>query len=155
MPNNVTNLFFEPGPETGGLEIMAAEPRTRVELPLYLTAIQAGWPSPADDYLDKALDLNEYLIRHPAATYYVRVAGESMSPDLHPGDILVVDRAVEPANGKMVVAVIDGEFTVKRVRIDGDRLFLMPENPEYPPIEITEQCDCEIWGVVTGVVRKV
>lgn len=142
-----------PGP---GLEIMGFEKRARVELPLYLAAVQAGFPSPADDFIDKTLDLNEYLIRHPAATFFVRVAGESMTgAGLNPGDILVVDRAIEPAGNKIVVAAVGGELTVKRIREDRGRLFLAPENPDYPPIEITEDTDFEIWGVVVSVVRKI
>jgi DNA polymerase V len=138
-----------------GLEILGFEKRSRIELPLYLAAVQAGFPSPADDFIDKTLDLNEYLIRHPAATFFVRVAGESMTgAGMHPGDVLVVDRAVEPADNKIVVAVVDGELTVKRIREDRGRLFLAPENPEYPPIEITEETGFEIWGVVTSVIHK-
>lgn len=139
-----------------GLEILGFEKRSRVELPLYLAAVQAGFPSPADDFIDKTLDLNEYLVRHPAATFFVRVAGESMTgAGMHPGDVLVVDRAVEPADNKIVVAVVDGELTVKRIREDRGRLLLAPENPEYPAIEITEDTGFEVWGVVVSVIRKV
>lgn len=139
-----------------GMEFLGFEQRSRVELPLYLAAVQAGFPSPADDFIDKTLDLNEYLIRHPAATFFVRVAGDSMiGAGMHPGDILVVDRAIEPAGNRIVIAAVGGELTVKRIRAERGRLFLAPENPDYPAIEITEDTDFEIWGVVVSVIHKV
>jgi DNA polymerase V len=138
------------------MELLGFEQRSRVELPLYLAAVQAGFPSPADDFIDKTLDLNEYLIRHPAATFFVRVAGESMlGAGMHPGDILVVDRAIEPAGNRIVIAAVGGELTVKRIRAERGRLYLAPENPDYPAIEITEDTDFEIWGVVVSVIHKV
>jgi DNA polymerase V len=140
---------------TAGLEVLGFEKKSRVELPLYLAAVQAGWPSPADDFVDKTLDLNEHLVRRPAATFFLRVAGESMSgAGMSPGDILVVDRAEEARNNKVVVAALNGELTVKRVRKKAGKLYLAPENPEYPPIEVTPDMDFEIWGVVTSVIHK-
>jgi len=124
-------------------------------LPIFLSAVAAGFPSPADDYLDDALDLNQLLISHPAATFFVRVQGESMSEaNIYSGDVLVVDRSVEPKNRNIVVAVINGEFTVKRIAKKGKALFLLPENPAYPPIEIAEDTDFQVWGVVTYVIHK-
>ena len=122
--------------------------------PLYLERISAGFPSPADDYIETALDLNTYLVRNPAATFMVKVSGDSMTgAGINDGDILVVDRSGEPASGKIVVAVLDGELTVKRlVRKDG-RIFLAPENPRYRPIAVAAEQDLHIWGVVSGVVR--
>lgn len=123
--------------------------------PLYLERISAGFPSPADDYIETALDLNTYLVRNPAATFMVRVSGDSMTgAGIHDGDILVVDRSEEPVPGKIVVAVLDGELTVKRlVRKDG-QILLAPDNPRYRPIVVAAEQDLHVWGVVSGVVRR-
>ena len=119
-------------------------------------SVSAGFPSPADDYTEGSLDLNEYLIRHPAATFFVRVQGESMiNAGIHSGDLLVVDRSLEPGNKKIVLAVLDGEFTVKRLVEKRGRLYLYPENPDYTPVEITEEKSFEVWGVVTAVIHEV
>ncbi len=123
--------------------------------PLYLDRISAGFPSPADDYIETALDLNTYLIRNPAATFMVRVSGESMTgAGINDGDVLVVDRSEQPAHGRIVVAVLDGELTVKRLVMKGGQTMLAPENPRYQPIAVSEGQDLHVWGVVTGVVRK-
>lgn len=128
---------------------------SRQPLTLYATRVAAGFPSPADDYIEGQLDLHEHLIQHPAATFYVRVAGDSMTgAGIHPGDILVVDRAVDAINGKIVIAVVNGELTVKRLIITDNQVTLMAENGAYPAIVITESMDFVIWGVVTGVVRR-
>lgn len=121
----------------------------------FLTAIQAGFPSPADEYLEGTLDLNHLLVRHPAATFFVRVEGDSMEgAGIFSGDILVVDRALEPTCGKIVVAVVRGEFTVKRLIKKGQDLFLVAENKNYPPLKITPQMDFQVWGTVTWVIHK-
>lgn len=126
-----------------------------MKLPLFVVPVKAGFPSPAEDYLEENLDLNEYLIKHAAATFFVRVDGDSMKgAGIHRGDILIVDRALEPSNGKIVVAVINGEFTVKRIRIEKTKVFLEPENPKYVPIEINPESDFEVWGVVTFVIHS-
>jgi len=128
---------------------------SRLALPLYLSPVAAGFPSPAEDYIDKRLDLNEHLIRHPAATFFVRVAGDSMrDAGVADGDILIVDRALEPKNGSIVVAALDGELTVKRLRREGGRLFLVPENPDYAPIEVPAEASLMVWGVVTYIIHK-
>jgi DNA polymerase V len=128
----------------------------RATFPLFITKISAGFPSPAEDYIDKNLDLNEYLIQHPAATFFVRVAGSSMiNAGIHSGDILIVDRSVEPADKKIVIAVINGEMTVKRIRKNAGKLYLVPENDAYKPLEITEGSEFQVWGVVTNVIHKV
>lgn len=117
--------------------------------------VRAGFPSPADDHLERDLDLHELLISHPAATYYVRLSGDSMKDaGLYDGDILVVDRSLEPAHGNIVVAVVDGEFTVKRLYRKGGQIQLTPENALYSPIVITQESDLVVWGVVTGSVRQ-
>src|ERR1700731_1740147 len=113
-----------------------------------------GFPSPADDYLDRPLDFNELLIRNPAATFAVRLASESMTgAGLFPGDIAVVDRSVEPTPGCIVLALLDGEFTVKRYRPRGNGVVLQAENPGFPDIEITGERAFEVWGVVTRSIR--
>lgn len=125
-------------------------------LPLFATQVKAGFPSPADDFLEQPLDLNEHLIQHPAATFFVRVDGDSMiGAGIHPGDILIVDRSLEPLSGRIVIAVIDGAFTVKRIRIDTPGVvFLEPENPDFLPIRIESGSDFQVWGVVTYVIHK-
>jgi DNA polymerase V len=123
--------------------------------PLYLERISAGFPSPADDYIETALDLNTYLVRNPAATFMVRVSGDSMTgAGINDGDILVVDRSGEPAHGKIVVAVLDGELTVKRLLLKEGQAVLAPENPRYRPITVGAEQDLHVWGVVSGVVRR-
>jgi DNA polymerase V len=135
--------------------IFAARTKKRITLPLYVTWISAGFPSPADDYIDKRLDLNEYLIKHPAATFFVKVNGDSMvRTGINHGDILIVDRAVEPGHNKIIVAVVNGEFTVKRLKKKGNKIFLMPENDGYPAIEVDVDMDFEVWGVVTNVIHQ-
>lgn len=124
-------------------------------LPLAVSSVSAGFPSPADDYLEGTLDLNQHLIKHPAATFFVRVTGDSMiDAGIHDGDLLLVDRSLEVADGKVVIAVINGELLVKRVRKVDTRLFLLPENQAYRPIEVQEEMDFELWGVVTHVVHS-
>ncbi len=125
------------------------------ELPLYLTSISAGFPSPADDALEMTLDLNHLLVKHPAATFFVRVSGDSMiQAGIHSGDLLVVDRALEPTHNKIVIAAINGEFTVKRLRLTCKRPYLVPENPDYPILAVQEETDCVIWGVVVAVIHQ-
>src|SRR5919205_1015091 len=127
---------------------------TKCARPLFLASVSAGFPSPAEDYIEGRLDLNRHLIKHPAATFFVRVAGDSMiDAGIHPGDILVVDRAVEPADGRVVIAVIDGELTVKRIAQRNGRLYLVADNSRYAPLEIVEEMEFEIWGVVTTVIH--
>jgi DNA polymerase V len=124
-------------------------------LPLFLAKISAGFPSPAEDYIDKNLDLNEYLIKHPSSTFFVRVEGDSMiNAGIHSGDILIVDRALEPADNKIIIAVLNGELTVKRIQKGKDKLYLIPENDEFKPITITEETDFQVWGVVTYVIHS-
>lgn len=124
--------------------------------PLAAERVPAGFPSPADDYVERTLDLNEYLVEHPAATYFVRVSGDSMTgAGIHDGDVLVVDRSVEPRMGHVVVAAVDGEFTVKRLARRENTWLLEAEHPDYPPIIISECTDFEVWGVVRHVIHSV
>lgn len=137
------------------VEVYKARAATPLPLPIYLANVQAGFPSPAEDYLDKMLDLNELLIAHPAATFFVRVAGDSMqNAGIFSGDILVVDRSLEPTDNKIIVAIVGSEFTVKRLKIREDRISLVPENPAYPILEMKEESDFQVWGVVTYVIHK-
>ncbi len=136
-------------------QVCRASCRSICALPLFLSKVPAGFPSPADDYLEGELDLNELLIQHPAATFFVRLAGDSMiKAGLLDGDILVVDRAVKARHRQIVVAVVDGEMTVKRLYSHGGRVELHPENPAYKPILIGEDRELTIWGVVVGSVRQ-
>lgn len=128
----------------------------RLELPLFTHRVAAGFPSPADDHLEQSLDLNEHLVKRPASTFFVRVEGLSMiGAGILPDDILVVDRAEKAVDGKIVVAAVDGELTVKRLRTARARVYLEPENPDFTPIEITSDTEFVIWGVVTSVIHKV
>jgi DNA polymerase V len=124
-------------------------------LPLFGSRIPAGFPSPADDDLEGAIDLNEQLIRHPAATFFLRVQGDSMMhAGIRDGDLLVVDRSREAKSGSIVVAAVDGELTLKRLKIEGERVWLVPENPDYVPLEIQGEMGLMIWGVVAHVVHS-
>ena len=124
-------------------------------LPLYAGGVSAGFPSPADDYLEGALDLNEHLVREPAATFFVRARGDSMvGAGIHDGDLLVVDRSEEARNDSVVIASINGELTVKRyVRRDG-QVWLDPEHPASQAILLNEEDDVRTWGVVTNVIHR-
>ncbi len=128
---------------------------TDMSCPMVSGTVPAGFPSPADDYIDGKLDLNSYLIKHPAATYFVRATGDSMiGAGIHSGDILIVDRSLEPCSGCVVIAALDGDLTVKRLRMSGGKAMLMPDNANYRPIVIGEGTRCEIWVIVTAVVHK-
>ncbi|MCX7713977.1 MAG: translesion error-prone DNA polymerase V autoproteolytic subunit [Chthoniobacterales bacterium] len=129
-------------------------PNSSTQLPLALARVPAGFPSPADDFFEKTIDLNEHLVPHPASTFLMRVEGNSMiGAGIHDGDLLIVDRAEEPADGKIVVASVWGELVVKRLRRNGNLWQLLSENPSYPSISLNDT-DSVIWGVVTGIVRK-
>lgn len=125
-------------------------------LPLFTSKIQAGFPSPANDYIEKSLDLNELMIQNPAATFFARAQGKSMiNAGILPGDILVINRALEPLPGSIVVCVLNDEFTVKRLVKANGRWQLQAENPDYPPIEFAEDSEIRIWGVVTFAIHCV
>ncbi len=126
-----------------------------IKRPLFQSTVAAGFPSPADDYIEQQLDLNEHLVQNPAATFFVRVAGESMvGAGIHDGDILVVDRSVEVVNGRVVIAIIDGELTVKRLQKSNNSCVLAAENTSYPDIEISPEQGLEIWGVAIYAIHK-
>jgi len=137
------------------VEIFTPEAETQQKLPLFLESVSAGFPSPADDYLESRLDLNDYLIRNPAATFFVRVSGDSMiEAGIYSGDILIVDRSLQPKEGSVIIAVIDGELLVKRLHFSKNKIYLLPENRNYKPIEITKEMGFEVWGVVTNVIHS-
>ena len=123
-------------------------------LPLFASHIAAGFPSPADDYVEGMLDLNQHLVAHPAATFFLRVTGESMiGAGIYPGDLLIVDRSITPSHGLIVVAAVDGDLTVKRLEQRHQQVRLLPENPAFLPIVPSDDSQWQIWGVVTHSVR--
>ena len=124
-------------------------------VPLAGSSVPAGFPSPAEDYVDRALDLNELLIENPAATFAVKITGDSMTgAGILPNDIAIVNRARKPTNGSIVLALLNSEFTVKRFRVKDGQITLQAENPAYPDTPITEGTDFEVWGVVSASLRK-
>lgn len=120
----------------------------------YVGGIVAGFPSPADDFAFESIDLNKILIRHPDATFYARVKGQSMTSDFEEGDLLVIDRSVEWSDNKIALCFIDGEFTLKRLKVEGDKCFLVPSNNDFPEIEVKDDNEVVVWGVVTYSIRK-
>lgn len=138
------------------LEFITPDTSSELDVPLTSEGVSAGFPSPADDHLEPPLDLNRSLIRNPASTFFARVDGDSMKDDcIDDGDLLVVDKSVEPYDGCVAVCFLEGEFTLKRVRLGGDKITLMPANKRYKPIEVNRDDDFAIWGVVTYTIRKV
>jgi DNA polymerase V len=139
------------------LILYSADLSSELELLFADQGIRAGFPSPAQDYMSESIDLNQELIRHPATTFYARAVGDSMKGcGIDDGDLLVIDKAISPQDGDIVVAYIDGEFTLKKVRLepDGSCLWLIPANDEYPPIKVTEENDFIIWGVLTYNIKR-
>ena len=134
---------------------VAPFPRLRVEVPLFDARVAAGFPSPAEGYIQKPIDLNEFLIRNQPSTFIVRAVGDSMvNAPIVSGDFLVVDRSLRAQNGDVVLAVVDGEFTVKTYRVAGGRIWLQAENPAFPDLQISEEREGSVWGVVTGSFRR-
>jgi DNA polymerase V len=133
-------------------------PNTDPNSKLYLAShagISAGFPSPADDFKEMRISIDQEVVKNEEATFYARVAGDSMQgAGLEDGDLLVIDTSVAPENNKIAVCFIDGEFTVKRLKVEKDCVYLMPENPKYKPIKVTEDQELKIWGIVTYVVKK-
>ncbi|WP_418264651.1 LexA family protein [Flavobacterium faecale] len=128
---------------------------SELKIPFIPDGVSAGFPSPAADFTENNIDLNKELSENPLATFYIKVKGNSMvDAGIEDKDVLVVDRSLEPTNNKVAVCFVDGEFTVKRIQLDQDCLYLMPENKDYPPIKITEENEFIIWGIVTYVIKK-
>lgn len=153
-------LGFEPAlqlrvPKSSLLDIKAFlhHQYTRL-LPLYSSKVQAGFPSPADDYIERYLDLNAEYIKHPSATFLVTATGDSMMDvGIYTGDVLVVDRSLEATDGKIVIAAVNGELTVKRLSQKNGRVQLLSANAKYKPIDITDEHEVVIWGVVILVLH--
>lgn len=136
-------------------EVWQAQNDAKFTLPLYSHKVVAGFPSPADDYIEDRLDLNEKLAPHPNSTFLLRVQGDSMiNAGIFEGDILVVDRSIEPKDGKIVIAALDGELTVKRLSLNAKGMALLPENDNYPVIHVKEESEIVIWGVVTSTIHQ-
>ena len=126
-----------------------------LDIPFYQSNVPAGFPSPAENFMDLDLNLQDYLVQNPSATFCVRVTGDSMqNAGILSGDVMVVDRSLEPKNNTIVLAVLDGEFTVKRIQKKGEELFLKPENKDFKPIKVTEEMNFQVWGVVTHIIHK-
>ena len=135
-------------------KIYKSENKGSLNLDLHATCISAGFPSPAEDHMDIGLDLNEYLVKHPSATFYIYIKGNSMiNSGIYDGDLIIVDRSLEATSNSIVVAVINGEFTVKKIQKKHDKIYLIPDNNDYKPIKITREMDFEIWGVVTYTIH--
>jgi DNA polymerase V len=121
---------------------------------VFIISVPAGFPSPAEDYVEGPLDLNDYLIKHPAATFFVRVIGDSMvGAGIYPNDLLIVDRALNATNGSIIIAVVNGDLTIKRLHKSQGRVVLLSENPAYPPMEIDHSMTFEVWGVATKAIH--
>lgn len=140
-----TLTFFSPKDATEDLSAILVD-----------SGISAGFPSPADDFKEQRISLDEELVKNKEATFYARVSGQSMiGAGLDDNDLLVIDRSLEPKHNKIAVCFLDGEFTVKRLRVESDGVWLQPENPKYDPIQITDANNFVIWGIVTNVIKKV
>lgn len=138
------------------IEIFSVDTSSELDLPVVEAGISAGFPSPADDFLDASIDLNKILITNKDATFYGRVKGDSMiDAGLSDGDLLIIDKSLEPKDGKIAVCFIDGEFTVKRIKITNKCIYLVAENKNYKPIKVTDDNDFLIWGIVTTVIKSV
>lgn len=138
------------------LDIFSADTETKLDLPFIDSGISAGFPSPALDFIDLSIDLNRHLIKHPSATFYGRVKGDSLkNAGIEDGDLLIIDKSLEPINGKIAVCYIDGEFTAKRIQMNKHEILLIPENENYKPLKVTKDNDFLIWGIVTHVIKTV
>ena len=138
-----------------GFEFFGLKSGKEHKIDLFSYRIPAGFPSPAEDFLEKSLDLNEYLVKNKPATFLIKVTGNSMqNAGIFDGDVLVVDRSIEPTDGRVILGVLNGEFTVKRISIIKGKLSLMPANDDFKPIDITPEMDFKVWGVITFSLHK-
>lgn len=145
---------MNPSSPKSGINLFVSEQSSSEPIP-YVDGIKAGFPSPAQDYMDSSFDLNRELVRNPSSTFYGRVSGSSMvDVGIHDGDILVIDKSIEPADGLRAVCFVDGEFTIKTLSVTPDGLMLLPANPTFKPIKITDDNSFMVWGVVTYVIHK-
>lgn len=139
---------------TETLEIYSASTEVMLELPLIGEGIRAGFPSPAEDFIDVSIDLNRELVKNPSSTFYARVKGNSMQDaGIHDGDLIIIDKSLEPTNGRIAVCFIDGDFTIKRIKMESDCCWLVPANSDFNPIKVTAENDFMVWGVVAHVIR--
>lgn len=137
------------------IQILKIDASTALPLPIANEGIKAGFPSPAQDFMDLAIDLNRELVKHPASTFYGRVKGDSMiDAGIHDGDILIIDKSLDPKDGDMAVCYIDGEFTIKYIKIEKEAVFMIPANNNYQPVKVTAENDFLIWGIVTYSIKK-
>lgn len=135
---------------------MGLAPKVNFDLPLFVTSVSAGFPSPADDFIEQTLNLNQHLIPHPSATFLLRVSGDSMiQAGIYPGDLVIVDRSLKPVDDSVVVAAVNGDLTLKRMRFKGGNLMLVSDNPAYPLMHVSDEADCVVWGVVSHSVHSV
>tara|TARA_Y100000768_G_scaffold58460_1_gene39278 strand:+ start:1281 stop:1706 length:426 start_codon:yes stop_codon:yes gene_type:complete len=137
------------------LKFFGAETKKTKHLSLAGESISAGFPSPADDFKESKISIDQEVVKNESATFYARVVGQSMQgAGLDDGDLIVIDRSQEPGNGKIAVCYVDGEFTVKRLKVENECIYLMPENKKYKALKVTEENQLIIWGVVTYVIKK-
>lgn len=144
-------------PKEVSLEIFSVDASTAFSLPYADGGIKAGFPSPAQDYISESIDLNRELVHHAESTFYARVDGDSMTDaGIYDGDIVVIDKSIDAADGDYIAAYVDGEFTLKKFQLDpsGQCAWLVPANPKYKPIKVTRDNDFMVWGVVTSIIRK-
>lgn len=143
MPKSAKITFFLPNTKSG------------LELPFISSGIKAGFPSPAADFDETRVSIDQIVVKHKEATFYAKASGNSMiGAGIDDGDILVIDRSLEARDGKIAVCFVDGEFTVKRIKVEQDCVYLLPENPKFEPIKVTEENELIIWGIVTHVVKS-
>lgn len=136
------------------LEFYLPNYSSKLELPFFDVGISAGFPSPADDFIELTIDLNHLLVRNKDTTFFAKVKGHSMKNiGIYDGDLLIIDKSLEPQNNKIAVCQIDGEFTVKRIKIEKDIVWLIAENDDYAPIKVTPENDFMIWGIVTSTTK--
>jgi DNA polymerase V len=137
------------------LDLFQSIQKKKILTPIFLDSVSAGFPSPATDYMENKLDLNEYLIKHPAATFVVKAKGYSMTEaSILSGDLLIIDRSITPKNNDIVIASIFGDLAVKKLKKKENLLFLLSANSDYPSIEVKEEMECFIWGVVTYIIHE-
>ncbi|MBP1223495.1 LexA family protein [Flavobacterium sp. 1355] len=137
------------------LEFYIPDNSSKIELPFFDVGISAGFPSPADDFIELTIDLNREFIKHKDTTYFARVKGHSMkNVGITDGDLLIIDKSLEPQNNKIAVCQIDGEFTVKRIKIEKDIVWLIAENEDYEPIKVTSENNFMIWGIVIHSIKS-
>ncbi len=138
------------------VQYLKGDEKQSVQIPLYASRISAGFPSPADDHMEGSLDLNEYLIKRPSTTFFLKVSGDSMiKAGIHEGDLLIVDKSIEPKVGHIVISALSDHLTVKRLTKEEEHYYLSPENDAYQPIPLSKEEGVTLWGVVTSVIHKV